>query len=393
MRLLIGRILWGIVMLCSIAASKEPSTGSRVRPGPLQSEDTVVGKAWVCTPCGLPCDTMVFSAPGTCPRCGMPLVEQSTVREEVASTKKVAILIFNGVEIIDYTGPWEVFGAAGFDVFTVAASKDPVTTAMGMTVVPKYTFTDAPRPDVLLVPGGGVHDPLNSPPTMKWVTDMSALADQTISVCNGAFILAQAGLLDGITATTTNHLIDQLQQEYPKINVVHDQRYVDNGKITTTAGLSAGIDGAFHLVSKLMGNGIAQTTALGLEYKWEPQGSYVRASLADRYLPEFKGFEARVLSIGGDEKHWEVQALISSPRTADEIAKLTAQELVSDTHHTKTPVTVSRRNAAAASDWVELEWKFTDDRGRQWNGAGVVKPSPDAKGKYLATLRLDCASK
>ena len=77
-------------------------------------------------------------------------------RARAAPLASVAILVFNGVEIIDFSGPYEMFGAAGYDVYTVAATKDPVTTAMGMTVVPKYTFADAPAPDVLLVPGGGV---------------------------------------------------------------------------------------------------------------------------------------------------------------------------------------------------------------------------------------------
>src|SRR5512135_841696 len=98
---------------------------------------------YVCSPCGLPCDAKFFDKPGTCPDCGMPLVTEEEAKAAAAAAipaKKVAILIFNGVEIIDYTGPYEVFGAANFDVYTVARTKDPITTAMGMTVVPKYSF-------------------------------------------------------------------------------------------------------------------------------------------------------------------------------------------------------------------------------------------------------------
>src|SRR5207247_264180 len=204
----------------------------------------------------------VFDKPGVCPQCGMPLVEQGSAAAAAHAHKKVGILIFNGVEIIDYTGPWEVFGAADFDVYTVAASRDPVTTAMGMTVVPKYTFADAPQSDVLVVPGGGVKAASGDRATLAWVNAVTEHAQHTMSVCNGAFILAHAGLLDGLGATTTASNLDRLEETFPKIRVVYDQRFVDNGKIITTGGLSAGIDGALHVVEKMLGHGTAQQVAL-----------------------------------------------------------------------------------------------------------------------------------
>src|SRR5262249_27321862 len=144
-----------------------------------------------------------------CPVCGMPLVEQGSKEAQGSAGKPVAILVFDGAEIIDFTGPWEVFGAAGFDVYTVAATREPVTTAMGMKVVPRYTFADAPRAAILVVPGGTVKGARSSEATSRWVKEASAHAEQTMSVCNGAFILAGAGLLDGLTATTTDHLISK----------------------------------------------------------------------------------------------------------------------------------------------------------------------------------------
>jgi putative intracellular protease/amidase len=250
--------------------------GAFASPNPAQ----VPIRHFVCSPCGLPCDDLVFDHPGTCPKCGMPLVDQETARRDreaaAREQKKVAILIFDGVEIIDYTGPWEVFGAAGFEVYTVAATKEPVTTAMGMTVLPKYTFGDAPQADVLVVPGGGVKAAQGSAPTLKWVTDASARTALTMSVCNGAFILASAGLLDGLTATTTSGNIARLSAEYPKTKVVDDQRFVDNGRIITTAGLSAGIDGALHVVSRMLGPGMAQKVALVEEYDWHPDAAWKR---------------------------------------------------------------------------------------------------------------------
>src|SRR5262249_44237656 len=151
---------------------------------------------------------------------------------------------------IDLTGPYEMFGAAGCDVYTVAATKDPVTSAMGLQIVPKYTFADLPAPDVLVVPGGGVAAAAKNEATLGFVRKLSGSAPHTMSVCNGAFILASAGVLDGLSATTTNGNIARLASQYPKIHVVRDQRYVDNGRIVTTAGLSAGIDGALHVIGK-----------------------------------------------------------------------------------------------------------------------------------------------
>jgi transcriptional regulator GlxA family with amidase domain len=104
------------------------------------------------------------------------------------------------VEIIDYTGPYEVFGAEKYDVYTVAASKAPVTTSMGMTVVPKYSHSDAPPPDILVVPGGYTPKIRADSATKAWIRKTSQTNLHTISVCNGAFILAEAGLLDGLPA-------------------------------------------------------------------------------------------------------------------------------------------------------------------------------------------------
>jgi len=232
---------------------------------------------WVCPACASPCDTLVFDAPGTCPACGMALVTQEAAAQAAAAraqappAKRVAILVFDNVEIIDFSGPYEMFGTAGYDVYTVAATKNPVTTAFGMKIVPQYAFADAPAPDVLLVPGGGVKGACNSQPTLDWVKASCAHSQHTLSVCNGAFILASAGLLDGLTATTTAHLIDQLHTKFPRVTVVRDRSFVDNGKIVTAAGLSSGIDGALHVLSVMEGRGAAQQVALQQEYDWQPK--------------------------------------------------------------------------------------------------------------------------
>ena len=241
----------------------------------------------------------------------MTLVDEGTAAATPDPTrKKVAILLFDGVEIVDYTGPYEMFGAAGCDVYTVAESTQPVTTAMGMVVVPKYSFADAPQPDVLVVPGGGVKAASQSAPTLKYVKDATAGAQHTLSVCNGAFILANAGLLDGLTATTTAGNIDRLAQEFPKTRVVRDQRVVDNGKIVTAGGLSAGIDGALHVISKVMGEGTAQSVALvrgvRLAARWRIPAGHAGRSMKSRTSTSTASGHWDVVGTHGTTSQWEL---------------------------------------------------------------------------------------
>src|SRR5205085_11092598 len=176
----------------------------------------------------------------------------------------VAILVFNGVELIDFAGPWEVFGTAGFLVHTVAVTPEPRTAVFGQKMIPDYTFDNAPKADILLVPGGGNVPFSNDKKLIGWIQDKSKQVRHVMSVCTGAFLLAKAGLLTGQTVTATSGMIEDLLT--PQTKVVYDRRYVDNGKIITTAGLSSGIDGALHLVVKILGRGSAQSVALGMEY-------------------------------------------------------------------------------------------------------------------------------
>ena len=137
-------------------------------------------------------------------------------RDQIQDTRlKAAILIFDGVQIIDYTGPYEVFGQARFDVFTVSETGETITTTMGMSVNPTHSFEDSPTPDLLLVPGGDVMASLEDPEILAWVRKMSVEAEYVLSVCNGAFILAEAGLLDGLTATTFHGLLSDCESTDP----------------------------------------------------------------------------------------------------------------------------------------------------------------------------------
>ncbi len=216
-------------------------------------------KKYVCPPCGLDCDKLTFDEPGNCPNCGMKLIPLGGGED---SPPVVGVLLFDGAEIIDFAGPWEVFGTAGFLVHTVAENLEPHTMVFGLKVVADYAFDNSPKADILLVPGGGVRKSTQNEILIRWIQTKSKEVSHVMSVCTGAFLLAKAGLLDGLTATTTYGMEDQLAKAGKNINVACPRRFVDSGKVITTAGLSSGIDGALHLVSKIRGLGAAQSTAL-----------------------------------------------------------------------------------------------------------------------------------
>lgn len=352
---------------------------------------------YVCPPCSMACDTLSFAAPGECEGCHMVLVAQagssaatatSAVPAAAAGTKRAAILIYPGVQIIDYTGPYEVFGQARFDVYTVAASPEPVTTSMDMRVIPEFTFADCPPPDVLIVPGGNADPVAADVTTVDWVRKTAADAGYTMSVCNGAFIIAKAGLLDGATATTFYGLLKELKTAAPKTTVVNDQRFVDNGRVITTAGLSSGIDGSLYLVSKMLGRGRAQEIALNMEYDWRPDSQYVRAALADRILPRLRVeevTEAHVLSTEGTRDAWQKTWSMKSDLGAADLAVRLGKALSAEAGWKP-----AAKNAALAGrhDVAASQWSFVDASGRAWNGELSVQTSENGPGLLLVTLSI-----
>lgn len=196
----------------------------------------------------------------------------------------VATLMFDGVQIIDFAAPYEVFGQAGLEVFTVSRDGGSVTTAMNLSVNVDHDFASAPAADVVLVPGDDVHDASEDARTRAWLQGSALRARQVLSVCTGAWILARSGLLDGATATTFHRSLDAFASQFPQISTVRDQRWVDNGGIVTAAGLASGLDAALHVVSRPQGVDRARTVALHLEYDWSPDQGFIRGQLADRYL-------------------------------------------------------------------------------------------------------------
>ena len=354
--------------------------------------DSGGGGTWVCPPCGAGCDDKPFDHEGRCPVCGMTLVPKAAAgggnaSEPAEKPLRLAVLLFPGVQIIDYTGPWEVFGQASvhnhpaFEIYSVAQSSGPITTAMGMSVNPKYTFADAPAPDVMLLPGGNVPPQLENPAVMAWIRDSSHGAKVVFSVCNGAFFLAKAGLLDGVEATTFASLIPQLEKDAPKARIRRDRRFVDNGKVVTAAGLSSGIDGALHVIEKLFGRGHAEVVATNLEYHWQPDSGWTRATLADMKLnPVYswvRQFSDRtVVRHSGGNDRWETQWKLTTEKAPREI--LTDLQTVIQ----------KEKWTAEGSDGSTAAWRFSDAEGRVWKGTASVETAASAPANRTLTVRL-----
>ena len=190
--------------------------------------------------------------------------------------RSVAILIFDGVELLDFTGPFEVFSSARvapdsrerlLDVFTVAESLTPVTCNNPLTVMPAYTLADCPPADILVLPGGqGTRSAINRPELIAWIAARASTAELTTSVCTGSFLMAQAGLLAGKATTTHWASIERMRADFPGLDVRENVRWVDEGDIVCSAGVSAGIDMAFHILRQLYGANYAKAVARWIEY-------------------------------------------------------------------------------------------------------------------------------
>lgn len=196
-------------------------------------------------------------------------------------SRNVAILIFDEVEVLDFCGPFEVFSVTGrrgadeapFNVYTVAEKPGAINARNGLSVNPAYTLADCPPPDILLIPGGyGTRPLLNNPTVLDWIQAQSERVELLLSVCTGALLLGKIGLLDGLSATTHYGSLDVLAEIAPTATICPDERYVDNGKIVLSAGVSAGIDMALYIVGRLLGAETANNTARYIQYDYWPAG-------------------------------------------------------------------------------------------------------------------------
>lgn len=191
----------------------------------------------------------------------------------------IAIYIYENAEVLDFSGPFEVLSTAkrlagsNWNIFFVAESDAIITARGGFLVCPHYCFSDHPSIDLLIVVGGIHSEELKKSKVINWISETANLSAITASVCTGAFLLAEAGLLNGLSVTTHWEDISDLKSNYPKLKVLENKRWVSDGKYITSGGISAGIDMSLYLVSQLLSVELAEKTALQMEYFWQKKGS------------------------------------------------------------------------------------------------------------------------
>jgi len=209
-----------------------------------------------------------------------------------ALRRRVDIVVFDAVEVLDFAGPFEVFsvaselhGQALFDVRLIAAdAARPVRAVNGLRVVPDAALDAVGPPDVLVVPGGfGTRAFAADAGLVAQIARLANGAEATLGICTSLRILAAAGLLDGQQVTTHHELVEAVPELAPAATLLPGARYTDNGRLLTAAGISAGIDASLHLVARLCGMGVAEATARYMEYDWR-QRQPARLALAEPAL-------------------------------------------------------------------------------------------------------------
>ena len=192
-------------------------------------------------------------------------------------TLQVGIYVFDNVEVLDFAGPYEVFTCATrvsggeapmFNVFTLGEHRHPVRARAGLKIDPDYTLDQHPVLDCLIIPGGVINAELEKNAVVDWISRQMALTTLTASVCTGAFLLAKTGNIDNQIVTTHWEDIADLQTMFPTLQVKSGVRWVDQGAVVSSAGISAGIDMSLHLVERLAGRQLAEKTAKQLEFDW-----------------------------------------------------------------------------------------------------------------------------
>jgi transcriptional regulator GlxA family with amidase domain len=188
----------------------------------------------------------------------------------------IGIYIYDQAEVLDFSGPFEVFSTASricptgepFRVFLVGETGQVVTARSGYKVVPSYGFHDHPTVDVLIVVGGVHTEEMHKPNVIDWISQQAEKAKLVASVCTGVFLLAEARILTTQNVTTHWGDIPDLRASYPDLTVHESSRWIDEGSIVTSGGISAGIDMRLHLVSRLHSSELAEKTARQMEYNW-----------------------------------------------------------------------------------------------------------------------------
>lgn len=198
----------------------------------------------------------------------------------------VAILMFDEVEVLDFAGPFEVFavaryedGTQPFNVYLVSEDGKRVNARNGLKVDVDYSIDNLLQPDILLIPGGmGTRPLMNNTKIIDWIKTQYEQVDHLLTVCTGSLVVAKTGLLAGLAATTHFGALDILTSTEPTLELRADDRWVDNGKIVTSSGVSAGIDMALHMVERLLDKDFAIKTARYMQYEYWEVGQFSTSS-------------------------------------------------------------------------------------------------------------------
>ena len=200
-------------------------------------------------------------------------------------TLRIRMLAYDGVEALDFAGPFEVFTTASrvsqrmnpgvkapFEVASVALTSNGqlVQARAGLRLLADHDLATNPGADVLIVPGGVVDAPMASPATLRWIADCAAGAQLVASVCTGVFLLAKSGVVTREAVTTHWEDIADLREQFPSLDVREGERWIDSGRVVSSAGISAGIDMSLYLVERLADRALAERTSRQMDYAWTP---------------------------------------------------------------------------------------------------------------------------
>jgi transcriptional regulator GlxA family with amidase domain len=198
--------------------------------------------------------------------------------------KRVGILVFDKVEVLDFCGPFEVFSVtrlneetrrdepSPFEVLVIAENQQTITAVGGLKVIPDHAIDTCPALDVLVVPGGmGTRAEITNDRLLAWIATRGKTVETLTSVCTGSMLLGKAGLLDGRHATTHWRSLPWMRESFPAVTVEEKMHVVEDGNVLTSAGISAGIDMALRVVARYHGEDVARATARTMEYRYVPE--------------------------------------------------------------------------------------------------------------------------
>jgi putative intracellular protease/amidase len=292
---------------------------------------------------------------------------QSQTVRAAPSKRIIAVLVYDGVQVLDFAGAFEVFSRFNRDsVFLVSKDGRAVQTWRGMSVTPAYALSNSPKPDVIVIPGGNTATVSRDSVVLGWIRKALADSAYVLSVCSGSSILLRAGILDHRRATTFWRLQESFAKEgEPRgVHVVTDRLVVDDGRVTTAAG--TGIEGALLVVGKLHGEAWRHLTALHMEVSPEPDlEATIRSQLADRNLPTaldaFLPDDAELLDYSGGRDSWNQHWRFRTGDAVSNLAPKVRAALEADSQW--------RTVAAQTGSPSESRWRFTGRDGKMWLGA------------------------